>query len=39
VLWYNEKSGRWEDIGGYIEDGAVKADLDHFSDYGMEDKG
>ena len=39
VLWYNENSGRWEDIGGYIEDKAIKADLDHFSDYGMEDKG
>ena len=34
VLWYNEDTGVWEDIGGYMEDGAVKANLKHFSDYG-----
>ena len=36
VLWYNEDAGVWEDIGGYMEDGAVKAKLEHFSEYGNE---
>ena len=36
VLWYNEDAGVWEDIDGYMEDGAVKAKLEHFSDYGDE---
>lgn len=34
VLWYNEDTGVWEDVGGYMEDGDVKAELEHFSDYG-----
>lgn len=34
VLWYNEDAGCWESIGGYMEDGCVKAELQHFSDYG-----
>jgi hypothetical protein len=34
VLWLNEGSGLWESIGGYVEDGAVKAELKHFSEYG-----
>ncbi len=36
VLWYNEDAGVWEDIGGYMEDGAVKARLKHFSEYGSD---
>ena len=36
VLWHNEDTGLWENIGGYMEDGAVKAGLKHFSDYGFE---
>jgi hypothetical protein len=36
VLWLNEGSGLWESIGGYVEDGAVKAELKHFSEYGQE---
>ncbi|UCF05060.1 MAG: hypothetical protein JSV33_14245 [bacterium] len=35
VLWYNEDSGYWEDIGGYYEDGYYKAGLEHFSEYGL----
>ena len=38
VLWYNEDTGVWEDVGGYMEDGAVKAKLEHFSEYGSESK-
>jgi hypothetical protein len=34
VLWYNEDTSIWEDVGGYMEDGAVKVGLEHFSDYG-----
>ena len=34
VLWHNEETGLWENIGGYIEDGAAKIGLEHFSDYG-----
>jgi len=34
VLWYNEETGLWEDIGGYIENGEIKAGLEHFSEYG-----
>jgi hypothetical protein len=36
VLWFNEATSRWEDIGGYTNDGAVRATLKHFSDYGIE---
>ncbi len=36
VLWLNEDSDRWESIGGYIEDGQLKAQLKHFSEYGQE---
>ena len=39
VLWYNEQTGLWESIGGYMEDGAVKAQLKHFSEYGVYDGG
>jgi hypothetical protein len=39
VLWYNEDSGYWEDIGGSTEDGAYKTGLKHFSDYALADKG
>jgi hypothetical protein len=34
VLWLNDGTGLWESIGGYVEDGAVKAELKHFSEYG-----
>jgi hypothetical protein len=34
VLWLNEGSGLWESIDGYIEDGFLKAKLEHFSEYG-----
>jgi hypothetical protein len=34
VLWLNDATGLWESIGGYVEDGAVKAELEHFSEYG-----
>ena len=34
VLWLNDGTGLWESIGGYIEDGTVKAELKHFSEYG-----
>ena len=34
VLWYNEASVLWEYIGSYIENGTLKAELEHFSDYG-----
>jgi hypothetical protein len=36
VLYHNEDAGMWEDIGGYMEDGAVKVGLEHFSEYGHE---
>lgn len=39
VLWYNESMEYWESIGGYYEDGAIKAELKHFSDYGSIAKG
>jgi hypothetical protein len=35
VLWFNEATARWESIGGYTDGGAVKANLKHFSEYGM----
>ena len=38
VLWYNEDTDLWENIGGYIEDDVVKVSLAHFSDYGMDPK-
>ena len=34
VFWLNDASGLWESIGGYVEDGALKAELKHFSEYG-----
>jgi hypothetical protein len=34
VLWLNDVTGHWESIGAYVEDGAVKAELKHFSEYG-----
>jgi hypothetical protein len=36
VLWLNDGSGQWESIGGYVQDGAVRAQLKHFSDYGTD---
>ncbi len=36
VLWLNDVSGLWESIGGYMEDGALKAELKHFSEYGQD---
>jgi hypothetical protein len=38
VLWYNEDTELWEYIGGYMDDGAVKAELEHFSEYGHQPK-
>jgi len=34
VLWLNDASGMWESIGGFVEDNALKAKLEHFSEYG-----
>ena len=34
VLWLDDVTGLWESIGGYVEGGAVKAELKHFSEYG-----
>jgi len=34
VLWLNDGTGLWESIGGYVEDGFLKAKLEHFSEYG-----
>jgi hypothetical protein len=34
VFWLNDGTGLWESIGGYVEDGALKAELKHFSEYG-----
>lgn len=39
VLWLNDVTGLWESIGGYVEDGALKAELKHFSEYADEGKG
>jgi len=39
TLWLNEETGLWEDIGGYVEDNMIKANLLHFSDYGAESGG
>ena len=36
VLWLNDGTGLWESIGGYVEDGALKTRLEHFSDYGSD---
>lgn len=33
TYWYNEEISRWVPIGGYTEDGVVKAELWHFSEY------
>jgi len=38
TYWYNEASGKWVLIGGYVEDGMVKTELEHFSEYGLTDK-
>lgn len=38
VLWLNDETSLWENIGGYIEDGSIKARLEHFSDYGHSPK-
>ena len=35
VLWHNDDTGLWEDVGGYTEGGMIKADLEHFSEYGQ----
>ena len=34
TLYNNENTGIWEDIGGYIENGNVVSELEHFSEYG-----
>ncbi len=34
VLWYNEETELWENIDGYTASGMIKADLEHFSEYG-----
>jgi len=34
TYWYDEDAGRWVPIGGYVEDGVVKTELEHFSQYG-----
>jgi hypothetical protein len=34
VLWFNEEAGYWENVGGYVEDGEAKVELEHFSEYG-----
>ncbi|MCD6380289.1 hypothetical protein J7M07_07595 [bacterium] len=39
VIWHNEESELWEYIGGYTEDGVVKAGLEHFSEYGFKPNG
>ena len=38
TLWLNEETGLWEDVGGYVQDGILKANLTHFSDYADVDK-
>jgi hypothetical protein len=35
VLWLNDVTGLWESIGGNTEDGALKTELKHFSEYGI----
>jgi hypothetical protein len=35
VLWLNDVTGLWESIGGYMDNGVLKADLKHFSEYGQ----
>ena len=35
VLWHNEDTSLWEYIGGYVEGGIIKAELEHFSEYGL----
>jgi len=39
VVWFNEETELWEDIGGNIIDGTISAKLEHFSGYGMLDGG
>lgn len=39
VLWHNEITGYWENIGGHIENGSIKANLEHFSRYGIDPNG
>ena len=34
VLWLNEDTGLWEEISSYTVDATVKANLEHFSEYG-----
>jgi hypothetical protein len=36
VLWHNEVTGLWENVGGGVENGAITATLLHFSEYGPE---
>jgi hypothetical protein len=38
VLWHNDDTDLWEDIGGYIEDDVIIVSLMHFSEYGHEPK-
>jgi hypothetical protein len=33
VVWYNESTQLWEDIGGYCDGTRIIASLSHFSDY------
>ncbi|MBD3180508.1 MAG: hypothetical protein GF417_13545 [Candidatus Latescibacteria bacterium] len=39
VLWFNEETGIWEDIGGYMDGSIVKAGLQHFSQYASSPNG
>lgn len=39
VLWFNEEAGYWENIGGYIDEGEAKVELEHFSRYGYDPNG
>ena len=36
TLWFNEETGVWMDIGGYIESELINVGLDHFSEYGYQ---
>ncbi len=36
ILWHNAGAGIWESIGGRIDNGFIKAELKHFSEYGPE---
>ena len=37
VVWFNDETETWEDIGGHYIDGTISAQLEHFSGYGMLD--